>query len=870
MSSNIKIGQKVYVRDQSGVVRFCGKTQFAEGEWIGVELDSSPGRNDGSVNGIKYFACSKEGQFGIFVRPALVTLPETPSLPVTRDVEALVDRLQQKLKATLSDVESHRRKLDVMETSIAAKDARIEDLEASLETSAVDIEYIKAQNQSLERTLSELQNSYSLLKEEYHLACEELSINRQLEEEALAQAPSDLDPNEVAKLISQNKKLGEALNTLQKSTLANQTEIHEKDRAFKSIESEFQRLKTSYSTTKDALGRSEQAIKELQLQLETVSSLDELVEHLSSQNEILQEKVNELNVSVQELNELHEIDNALLLDSKETEEGLRCEIITLKNFINSSLKTIDELSSNNSTLKRELDKYRHKVGLGGEDRILPERFTLDESEYFKALLTSARSSRKDIVNDVIPVSLRLQIDTLLQVSDAIAESRALLDLFEMGLFNVKRIMHEVRKALADLAFLDISLKFNIVSDEQLFQISSNVEIVRSEIDFIKIKLSDSDTECINTASVLSSLSETKTLEVPIMKHHAAQRRCLLLISSEVDYCIELIKFVEAASAGRMCKELSNIYECLKLIDDSINHLSAQLDANDRREIEKPLINHTHDTFAIINKLWEVGIKIMEVQEGAMDDKYVQILEILDDFYASSQTDLMNSQNVFKSLERQLSGKVFSFEDVLQGNILSLSRSKSDSSHEDKIEQSSAMIVNTKKIRELELSIAILEENMTSANQKSAAETSAYKKAIYDLKHDYSELEKRYKVLVEENQNLEKQAREYLNLEALNIAGQQTRFFEDLASKKSYTEEVALVEEISFLRRMIREGLNLSPLDDKYDVSWLKQPIYSSPSRPKVPQFIVDAWNRRAYAVRMLDTRKSTKALGGHFIYLKYH
>lgn len=870
MSSIIKIGQKVHVRDQSGVVRFCGGTQFADGEWVGVELDSSPGRNDGSVNGIKYFTCLKEGQYGVFVRPTLVTLPETPLKPATRDVESLVDRLQQKLKATLSDVESYRRKLEAMGTSIAAKDAKIEDLEASLETSAVDIEYLTAQNESLERTLRELQDSYSLLKKEYDLACEELNINRQLEEEALAQAPSDLDPNEVAKLISQNKKLGETLNTLQKSSVANQAELSEKNRAFKSIESEFQRLKSSYNATKDALGKSEQAIKELQLQLETVSSLDELVEHLSSQNEILQEKVNELNVSVQELNEMHEIDNALLLDSKETEESLRNEITNLKKSINSFLKTTDELSANNSTLKRELDKYRHNVGLDRDDQFLPETPTLDENQYFRTLLASAKSSRKDLVNDVVPVSLRLQINTLLQVSDAIAESQALLDLFEMSLFKVKRITHEVKKALANLALLDISLKFNIIGDEQLAQISSNVEIARSELDFIKVKLSESDTECINTTSVLSSLSEAKTLEEPIMKNHAAQRWTLLLISLEVDYSIQLIRFIEAVSAGRVCKELANIYESLKSIKDSINHLTAQLDANDRKEIEKPLINYTDDTFAINEKLWEVGIRILGIQEGAMDDKGDNILETLDDFFGSFQGDLISAQSMFKSLEGQLSDKVYSFEDILQENILSHSKSEGVTIHEDAIEQSSAMIVKTKKIRELELSIAILEQNMTSANQKSATETSAYKKAIFDLKRDYSELEKRYKVLVEENRNLEKQAREYLNLEALNMAGQQTKYFEDLASKKSYTEEVALVEEISFLRKMIREGPSLTPVDDRDDITWLKQPIYSSPQRPKVPQCITDAWNRRAYAVRMLDTRKSTKALGGHFIYLKYH
>jgi len=50
-----------------GVVRFTGETKFSAGEWIGVELDSEIGKNDGSVNGLSYFRCKP--YHGIFVRP---------------------------------------------------------------------------------------------------------------------------------------------------------------------------------------------------------------------------------------------------------------------------------------------------------------------------------------------------------------------------------------------------------------------------------------------------------------------------------------------------------------------------------------------------------------------------------------------------------------------------------------------------------------------------------------------------------------------------------------------------------------------------------------------------------------------------------
>lgn len=42
---------------QLGTLRFCGPTDFASGEWAGVELETPTGKNDGSVGGVHYFQC---------------------------------------------------------------------------------------------------------------------------------------------------------------------------------------------------------------------------------------------------------------------------------------------------------------------------------------------------------------------------------------------------------------------------------------------------------------------------------------------------------------------------------------------------------------------------------------------------------------------------------------------------------------------------------------------------------------------------------------------------------------------------------------------------------------------------------------------
>ncbi|XP_013871024.1 kinesin-like protein KIF13B isoform X2 [Austrofundulus limnaeus] len=57
--------------NKTGAVRYVGTTQFADGVWVGVELDTPVGKNDGSVGGHRYFHC-KPG-YGVLVRPDRVS-----------------------------------------------------------------------------------------------------------------------------------------------------------------------------------------------------------------------------------------------------------------------------------------------------------------------------------------------------------------------------------------------------------------------------------------------------------------------------------------------------------------------------------------------------------------------------------------------------------------------------------------------------------------------------------------------------------------------------------------------------------------------------------------------------------------------------
>ncbi|KAM0427019.1 hypothetical protein ACHAPT_007917 [Fusarium lateritium] len=70
---DFKPGQIVQLSDgRKGTVRFAGPTHFQVGEWVGIELEEKTGKNDGSVQGERYFDCPMG--YGMFVKPMMATI----------------------------------------------------------------------------------------------------------------------------------------------------------------------------------------------------------------------------------------------------------------------------------------------------------------------------------------------------------------------------------------------------------------------------------------------------------------------------------------------------------------------------------------------------------------------------------------------------------------------------------------------------------------------------------------------------------------------------------------------------------------------------------------------------------------------------
>ena len=70
--TDIDLNTRVEVSGNLGYVRFAGHTSFANGRWVGIELDLPRGKNSGVLQGRRYFDCKPD--HGTFVRPSQVRI----------------------------------------------------------------------------------------------------------------------------------------------------------------------------------------------------------------------------------------------------------------------------------------------------------------------------------------------------------------------------------------------------------------------------------------------------------------------------------------------------------------------------------------------------------------------------------------------------------------------------------------------------------------------------------------------------------------------------------------------------------------------------------------------------------------------------
>ncbi|XP_037094293.1 CAP-Gly domain-containing linker protein 1-like [Pollicipes pollicipes] len=225
-SCDLELGDKVIVSSSSGsktgLLRYLGKTEFAEGQWAGVELETPSGKNDGTVAGKRYFSCRPN--YGLFApahkisRPArrssqkmgVHALRRSTSRESLQSVASQASRVSaQVLKEKEEHIEQLLRERDMERSEVVRAASLVDDGEVK----------VLAAKREREEAHAQLQNT---AEDERHRA-EELQFSA--EEAAIVRAELEARLHEEAALL--RNELAEQRRQLEQQSAAGDSRSEE-------------------------------------------------------------------------------------------------------------------------------------------------------------------------------------------------------------------------------------------------------------------------------------------------------------------------------------------------------------------------------------------------------------------------------------------------------------------------------------------------------------------------------------------------------------------------------------------------------------------------------------------------------------------
>ncbi|TNN50489.1 Dynactin subunit 1 [Liparis tanakae] len=368
-----KIGSLVEVtgKGQRGTVAYIGATLFASGKWVGVILDDAKGKNDGTVQGKRYFTC--EENHGIFVRqsqasresltsplsgdvseagppphPGALAAPVVPQpggSPAAVAAPTPLSKDEESMRAQVKDLEE---KLETLKMKRAEDKAKLKELEKH----KIQLEQLQEWKTKMQEQQAELQKQLKEAKKDAREAQE--SKDRYMEEmsdtaDAIEMATLDKEMAEerAESLQLEGETLKEKVEELSMDLEILRHDISEKgsDGAassyhVKQLEEQNGRLKEALVRMRDLSTSEKQEHVKLQKQMEKKNTE---LETLRTQKEKLQEDVKQAEATIDELKE--QVDAAL--GSEEMVETLTERNLDLEEKVRELRETVTDLEAIN-------------------------------------------------------------------------------------------------------------------------------------------------------------------------------------------------------------------------------------------------------------------------------------------------------------------------------------------------------------------------------------------------------------------------------------------------------------------------------------------------------------------------------------------
>lgn len=625
----LSINQTVFVKDEPGVIRYIGQTQFASGTWIGVELQLAHGKNNGSVNDIRYFECDKkDGNYGVFVRQSLISsnsLQNSKSMD-TLNLENIINKLQDKVRNANEETKELKRKIEQLKEEVTQHQNATQSVESKLEMVTTDKEFLEESNHIVNRALDELQLKYEDLRTDFQIMLEEVELNKQIEQEIIAlMEHSNANEIDIQVILQRNKLLEIALTSLQK--LAAENEL--------SLKKEIQDLNHRLVLNEKEIGSHDQLLRNISVAQETIDSLqsqldsalqlEKMIEHLNIENDSLNSKVSSLTKTVDELTELHELDKSLEENQALVEKELRKDIYNLTSKIKNNETMIQDLNRRNKYMESKISEYKSRSNNNiGNDENLEELQMQLEALQLEFRKTQASNESYRITHDLINSKLEILqenmhlpdatyktvLKILLSIKIVVSSISVINNLVTMAiekdatykksiLFTVTNRFYTLKSFLQNVSAL---WEFNYghetykSMEDKFYKMVSDLQL---EIDNSTTYLKEGDYEGINTDYIHDFLLETTGLmdlkfleeeETSISFQNAFCSKFLLeSFQNEASICIKIVNILKGFLATSHGVEEENIPYTVQL--DNIYATSS------RQETEfDQLIHKLHGAF----------------------------------------------------------------------------------------------------------------------------------------------------------------------------------------------------------------------------------------------------------------------------------
>ncbi|XP_050439263.1 CAP-Gly domain-containing linker protein 1-like isoform X11 [Adelges cooleyi] len=808
-NSELKVGDRVIISSgqgsKLGVLRYRGAAQFAPGEWCGIELDDPLGKNNGSVEGIKYFEC--EDKFGLFAPIGKVS--KSPMSASRMSSNCAIHKTNKRSPGSMSGSMIS----GVTATTMSSIPTRVRLGVASLrykQTKVSDLDKLKTQ-------LTQLKNENELLRLQVTKAANQADVaEKQLEETLKAQIAKSSQDNSLLTLQSQLDTLKKQLDDEREKFQNLQFTIEEQNVANVELQNKNGELLIKIKEQEADLEKERNLAKDVEVEtmknFEKEEELCRLKEELDSLKKVINNNEDELQKSVsnlstevidkdallntlrQQLNESTQNHERVLKETSEklasTTERLNKVIEEKDKKIEQNQEMIDQLNEGIKSLSALKNEEHDEIvnGLKNEITKLKDEhksvFDQNERDVKKAIEQHELMVKE--LNDKLDGLSDTKSQEISRLQEKYNDALRLQSADQQTIANLKLELNATVDSLNQLKINNFIFSKDVLEAALKQQMeSAMVTVTHLEHQFAKaVVITDKQIKTCNTAvlqikeQIVKSKAQTETLYEDKLREKEGE---IEILTKKLN---ELTDIVEQREIGN--KELNDqLTKALKTAEEKSNQIiELEKKYNDLDTQQNLTRNELEKEMAGQLKTLKDELEDIKLKKSAMQEEHEKYVREMVNSIGVKEEQLNDNKVVIENLKSSLADLQTAKQNDLDAQSERLAQIENEKQENFK-RHNSELTVRDEQIKTLSNQLTNVVEQHKIANKELNDQLTKALKTAEEKSNQIIELEKKFNDL-DTQQNL---SRNELEKE---LAGQLKTLNDELADLK--TKKITMQEE----------------------------------------------------------------------------